>query len=285
MLNCLDKQRTQGSVLVSAPGGTEFRLSLPPVDFAGLVYAISQHFKVDPDCVKLTYTQPESGQRLMLVGDQRYREALVACRGKVLILTVVLLPLVSVSSPSERMKKGASNLSFETAGEEAMRTPRREEVKRQLRSILDNTQHYLSDVFKDALFDLMSASSSPSYDLNLTNAKISAYESVLLSEVLQLMPSTRALKLRNNKLGNDGLATICQALPDLTALEELDLTNTQISSKGVQALSRAMRKLPHLRLLHVAGNGLRTEDTDLIMDAAPSNCRIVHDKKSDCSLM
>lgn len=285
MLNCLEKQRTQSSVLVSAPGGNEFRLSLPPMDFDGLVFAISQQLRVDPDCVKLTYTHPESGQRLMLVGDQRYREALLASKGKTLIVTVVLLPLLSVNSPSERITKGGSNLSFETAGEEAMRTPRREEVKRQLRSILDNSQHYLSDVFKNALFDLMNTSAASNYDFNLTNAKIGAYESVLLAEVLQLTPSIRSLKLRNNKLGNDGLVTICQALPDLTDLEELDLSNTQISSKGVQALSRTLRKLPHLRLLHVAGNALKTEDMDLVMDAVPSNCRIVHDKKSDCSLM
>lgn len=283
MLNCLEKPRTQSSVLVSAPGSAEFRLSVPPVDFEGLVSAVSQQLRVDPNCVKLTYTHPESGQRLMLVGDQRYSEALAVSKGKSLIISVVLLPLLSPTSPIDHMSKAGSNVSFETAGEEVLRTPRCEELKRQLRSILDNSQHYLSDVFKNALFELMTA--LPSSDLELSNAKIGAYESVLLAEVLQLIPSVRVLKLRNNKLGNEGVATLCQALPALTSLEQLDLTSNQISSKGMRTLAKTLRKLPHLRLLQISGNALKSEDTDLIMDAAPSNCRIVHDKKSDCSLM
>ena len=282
MLNCLERPRPQTSVLVSSPGSTEFRLAVPPVDFEGLVLAVSQQLKVDPDCVKLTYTQPESGQRLMLVGDQRYREALSACKGKSLIVSVVLLPLLDPSSPIDHMSKAGSN-SFETAGEEVLRTPRAEALKRQLRSILDNSQHYLSDVFKNALFELMIAGQRS--DLDLGNAKIGAYESVLLAEMLLLLPAVRVLKLRNNRLGNDGLATLCQVLPELASLEELDLTSNQVSSKGMKTLAQTLRKLPHLRLLQIAGNALKAEDTDLIMDAAPSNCRIVHDKKSECSLM
>lgn len=270
-------------MLVSSPGSTEFRLTVPPVDFEALVLAVSQQLKVDPDCVKLTYTQPETGQRLMLVGDQRYHAALSACKGKSLIVSVVLLPLLTLNSPIDHMSKAGSNLSFETAGEEALSAPRREELKRQLRSILDNSQHYLSDVFKNALFELMLA--GPRSDLALANAKIGAYESVLLAETLQLLPAVRVLKLRNNRLGNEGLATLCQVLPELTSLEELDLTSNQISSKGMKTLAHTLRKLPHLRLLQIAGNALKAEDTDLIMDAAPSNCRIVHDKKSECSLM
>lgn len=285
MLNCLEKPRGQSSVLVSAPGGTEFRLSVPPLDFDGLLQVVSEHLQVEPNCVKLTYTQVETGQRLMLVGDQRYREALASAKGKNLLVSVVLLPPSSIGSPIVRMTKGGSNLSFETAGEEVMHVSKREELKRQLRSILDNSQHYLSHVFKDALFDLLTSAFSPSCDLDLSNAKIGAYECILLTEVLHLIPSIRSLKLRNNKLGSDGVVTISQALPQLTHLEELDMTNVQMGSKGVQALASTLRRLPYLRLLQIAENALRTEDTDLIMDAAPSNCRIVRDKKSDCLIL
>lgn len=281
----------QVSIQISAPDLEPFPLPETPTSFSSLILSISEHLSVDTASVRLTYTDPRTQERLMLVGDQRYSQALAASKGGSLLITVVLVPVIEVSSPSERIDSSHSkNQSFEEYSEVAKRavpsTPLEpEETKRRIRSIMDNSQHYLSPKFKDALFGLMTAAGHGEGELDLSEGKIGTYESVLVVEVMQLITGIRRVKLGNNKLGNDGLTTICQGLLNLPSLELLDLTNNQITSKGAQALASTLRKLSQLHLLLIAGNKLKSDDIDLILDSAPSMCRVVYDKKTECEVM
>ena len=280
------------SIQITAPDLETFTLPETPSSFASLVHLISQHLSVDPASVRLTYTDPSTEQRLMLVGDQRYSQAIKAAKHGSLLITVVLVPVIEVSSPSERIDSSHSkNQSFEEYSEAAIKRPvpasttDPEDAKRRVRSMLDNSQHYLSSKFKDALFGLMTAMGQEEGELDLSEGRIGTYESVLVAEVMQVVPGIRRVKLGNNKIGNDGLASICQGLLHLPLLELLDLTNNQLTSKAATSLAPTLRKLSNLHLLMLAGNKLKTDDIDLILDSAPSMCRVVYDKKTDCQLM
>lgn len=285
----LENGMSQVSIQIEAPGLDPFPLVPTPPSFSELIYAISEHLSTDPAAVRLTYTDPVSHQRLMLVGDQRYVQALKGAKGGKLPVTVVLVPVIEVSSPSGHIEQRRSKKhpAFEEMGEAVKHSPRSdvEALKRRFRSILENSQHFLSQRFKEALATLMSTLALPDNELDLSGSQIGAYESVLVAEVLQLVPCIRRVKLATNKLGNDGLVTICQGLVHLPEVEVLDLSSNQITSKGAHTLASTLKKLPKLQLLLIAGNRLKGEDVDSILDAAPSMCRVVYDKKSECSLM
>lgn len=279
-------------VRILLPVGEPIHLAFPPLSLASLVSFIAAQTETQAQSIRLTYRDAQN-QRLMLNGESRYQEALKTLHGSVLQVTVVLVPdknntsqeLGKKTTDLEETKTPATNrvVSGEFSPEIALEPEK--ELQRRVVAMLGNSQHYFSAKFKALLFTLSSAPSITTHELELSDAQLGAYECVLLSEIVELLPELRLLHLQGNSIGNSGVTQLCDSLVRHKSVRYLDLRGNQISGKGLKALAMMIRKLPDLEILAIANNKLTRSDIDSLRDAAPPRCRVYHDSSWSCSLM
>ena len=76
------------------------------------------------------------------------------------------------------------------------------------------------------------------------------------------------LRLQHNRLGDEGVAALAKGLVDNASLTHLQLRDVNMGQRGVKALADGIRKHPSLRELGLEDNGLRAEDSEMLLRAA-----------------
>ena len=281
-------------IRVLLPEGEPLILRSPPESLAELVQRIADETEALPQDIRLTFRDSQ-GARMMLVGEKRYKEALTVLSSKVLQMTVVLMPESSKSdtavfhsrsvSDISALETEAANQKGDSQHAEGLLLDPKVELHRRVTSMLNNSMHYLSSKFKELLYILSTSDPDEVNEIDLREAGIGSYECILLSEIIELLPSLHSLNLESNTISNSGLSTLCGALLRHKSIKHLNLNENDLSAKGLKILVESIRKLGELELIAVARNRFNREDIETLIDAAPAKCRVHHDSNWSCSLM
>lgn len=92
--------------------------------------------------------------------------------------------------------------------------------------------------------------------------------------VLKDNPPLQALRLNNNKIGDEGAKALAEALADNSTLISLELTNNWIGNDGANALTMALQHNISLKKLHLDRNNIEDDGVQGLANALKNNANL-----------